>query len=159
MSKCRWAWKSTCTPAHRANKLSDLSGSGAIIVIERQVGLRNYIEGGIPLEAVMTYDLLVTIFQRSSPLHDGAAIVQADRVAAAACFLPLTTNPVLSSKLGTRHRAAIGITEETDCLSLVVSEETGRISVASFGELKQGLSVLEAADWLIMMIDRAQMML
>jgi len=85
--------------------------------------------------------LLLSIFQPGLPLHDGAVIIQKDRVAAAACFLPLTTNPALSGKLGTRHRAAIGITEETDCLSVVVSEETGRISVASFGDIVQGLSL------------------
>ena len=98
---------------------------GAIIAIERQIGLRNYIEGGIPLDAVLTYDLLVSIFQPSSPLHDGAVIVQDDRVAAAACFLPLTVNPKLSKELGSRHRAAIGLTEENDAVAIVVSEETG----------------------------------
>ena len=81
---------------------------GAIIAIERQIGLRNYIEGGIPLDAVLTYDLLLSIFQRDSPLHDGAVIVQDDRIAAAACFLPLTVNPKLSKELGSRHRAALG---------------------------------------------------
>ena len=98
---------------------------GAIIAIERQIGLRNYIEGGIPLDAVLTYDLLLSIFQPSSPLHDGAVIVQDDRVAAAACFLPLTVNPKLSKELGSRHRAAIGLTEENDSVAIVVSEETG----------------------------------
>src|SRR5262249_13947781 len=83
---------------------------GAIIVIERQIGLRNYIEAGLPLDAMLTYDLLVSIFQPKSPLHDGAVIVQNDRVAAAACFLPLTVNPLLARNLGTRHRAAIGLT-------------------------------------------------
>jgi diadenylate cyclase len=83
---------------------------GAIIAIERQVGLRNYIEGGIPLDATLTYDLLLSIFQPSSPLHDGAVIVQDDRIASAACFLPLTVNPKLSKDLGSRHRAAIGLT-------------------------------------------------
>src|SRR3977135_299053 len=97
---------------------------GAIIAIERQVGLRNYIEGGIPLDAMLTYDLLVSIFQPSSPLHDGAVIVQTDRIAAAACFLPLTVNPKLSKELGSRHRAAIGLTEENDSVAIVVSEET-----------------------------------
>ena len=89
---------------------------GAIIAIEREIGLRNYIESGIPLDATMTYDLLVTIFQPGSPLHDGAVIVQEGRVAAAACFLPLTVNPRLSRELGTRHRAAIGLTEEGDAV-------------------------------------------
>ena len=116
------------------------SKTGALIVLERDIGLRTFIESGVPLESRISRDMLVSIFQPGLPLHDGAVIVQKDRIAAAACFLPLTTNPALSLKLGTRHRAAIGITEETDCLSLVVSEETGRISVAAFGELIQGLS-------------------
>ena len=98
---------------------------GALIVLERDIGLRTFIESGVRLEARISRDLLLSIFQPGLPLHDGAVIVQKDRIAAAACFLPLTTNPALSRKLGTRHRAAIGITEETDCLSLVVSEETG----------------------------------
>jgi len=119
---------------------------GALIVLERDIGLRTFIESGVRLEAYVSRDLLLSIFQPGLPLHDGAAIVQRDRIAAAACFLPLTTNPALSRMLGTRHRAAIGITEETDCLSLVVSEETGRISVAAFGELALGLTVSEAMD-------------
>jgi len=119
---------------------------GALIVLERDIGLRTFIESGVRLEARLSRDLLLSIFQPGLPLHDGAAIVQKDLLAAAACFLPLTTNPSLSRKLGTRHRAAIGITEETDCLSLVVSEETGRISVAAFGELIQGLSVPDVLD-------------
>jgi len=113
--------------------------TGAIVVIERQIGLRNYIEGGIPLDAVLTYDLLISIFQVSSPLHDGAVIVQEDRVAAAACFLPLTVNPKLSKELGSRHRAAIGLTEENDSIAIVVSEETGIISVVSDGQMERNL--------------------
>jgi diadenylate cyclase len=119
---------------------------GALIVLERDIGLRTFIESGVQLESRISRDLLLSIFQPGLPLHDGAVIIQKDRVAAAACFLPLTTNPTLSRKLGTRHRAAIGITEETDCLSIVVSEETGRISVAAFGELIQGLSVNEMLE-------------
>src|SRR6185436_4321503 len=92
-------------------------GIGAIIALERQIGLRNYIEGGIPLDAVLTYDLILTIFLPGSPLHDGAVIVQDDRIAAAACFLPLTVNPKLSKELGSRHRAAIGLTEENDSVA------------------------------------------
>ena len=113
---------------------------GAIIAIERQIGLRNYIEGGIPLEAVLTYDLIVSIFQTASPLHDGAVIVQDDRIAAAACFLPLTVNPKLAKELGSRHRAAIGLTEENDAIAIVVSEETGIISIVSDGQIERGLS-------------------
>jgi diadenylate cyclase len=113
---------------------------GAIIAIERQIGLRNYIEGGIPLDARLTYDLLVSIFQPVSPLHDGAVIVQDDRVAAAACFLPLTVNPKLSKALGSRHRAAIGLTEENDAVAVVVSEETGSISIVVDGAIERGLT-------------------
>jgi diadenylate cyclase len=112
--------------------------TGAIIAIERQVGLRNYIEGGIPLDAVLTYDLLVSIFQPSSTLHDGAVIVQRDRIAAAACFLPLTVNPKLAKELGSRHRAAIGLTEENDAVAIVVSEETGLVSVVVDGQIERG---------------------
>jgi uncharacterized protein (TIGR00159 family) len=113
---------------------------GAIIVIERQIGLRNYIEGGIPLDAMVTYDLMASIFLPGSPLHDGAAIIQGDRVAAAACFLPLSVNPKVSRELGTRHRAAIGLTEENDAVAVVVSEETGRISLVLGGDLQRGIS-------------------
>ena len=117
--------------------------TGALIVLERDIGLRTFVESGVRLDAQISRDLLLSIFQPGLPLHDGAVIVQNDRVAAAACFLPLTTNPAFRSELGTRHRAAIGITEETDCLTLVVSEETGRVSVAAAGVLKQGLSMAD----------------
>ncbi len=120
--------------------------TGALIVLERDIGLRTFVESGVVMGARISRDLLLSIFQPPMPLHDGAVIIQKDRIAAAACFLPLTTNPTVSLKLGTRHRAAIGITEETDCLSLVVSEETGRISAAAFGELTQGLSVAEVGE-------------
>src|SRR5215471_261102 len=116
---------------------------GALIVLERDIGLRTFIESGVRMDALISRDLLLSIFQPGLPLHDGAVIVQKDRIAAAACFLPLTTNPALSRHLGTRHRAAIGITEETDCLSIVVSEETGRISVAAFGEIASGIPLAE----------------
>jgi diadenylate cyclase len=115
--------------------------TGALIVLERDIGLRTFVESGVPLEARISRDLFLSIFQPGLPLHDGAVIVQKDRIAAAACFLPLTTNPLLSRNLGTRHRAAIGITEETDCLSIVVSEETGRVSVAAGGELTAGIPI------------------
>ena len=113
---------------------------GAIIAIEREIGLRNYIESGIPLDATLTYDLIVTIFQPKSPLHDGAVILQEDRIAAAACFLPLTVNPRVSRELGTRHRAAIGLTEENDAVAIVVSEERGQIALAINGRIDRGLS-------------------
>src|SRR5918993_3874593 len=119
---------------------------GAIIAVEREIGLRNYIESGIPLDATLTYDLLVTIFRPGSPLHDGAVILQEGRVAAASCFLPLTVNPRLSRELGTRHRAAIGLTEENDAAAIVVSEETGKISIALNGEIERELSPDDLRD-------------
>jgi diadenylate cyclase len=119
---------------------------GAIIAVEREIGLRNYIESGIPLDATLTYDLIVTIFQPGSPLHDGAVIVQENRVAAAACFLPLTVNPRVSRELGTRHRAAIGLTEENDAVAVVVSEETGKISLAMNGRIDRGLTPDQLRD-------------
>lgn len=112
---------------------------GALIILERIEGLRDYTENGIVLDAEVSFDLLITIFNPSTPLHDGAVIMQGDRLAAAACFLPLTSNSELSLAAGTRHRAALGITEETDALALVVSEETGRISVAMEGRLIENL--------------------
>lgn len=118
-----------------------LSGqrTGAILVLEREMGLRSFIETGIALDALVTYDLLISVFNPGTPLHDGAVVIQRNRVAAAACFLPLTVNPELSRQLGSRHRAAIGITEDTDALALVVSEETGTISLVSGGVIRRGL--------------------
>ncbi len=112
---------------------------GALIVIERTVGLRNYIESGIPLDSTVTYDLLLSVFQPDSPLHDGAVIIQENRIAAAACFLPLTVNPRLSKELGSRHRAAIGLTEESDAVALIASEETGTLSLALDGQIERDL--------------------
>jgi diadenylate cyclase len=113
---------------------------GAIIAVEREIGLRNYIESGIPIDAMLTYDLIVTIFQPGSPLHDGAVIIQEGRVAAAACFLPLTVNPRVSRELGTRHRAAIGLTEENDAVAVVISEESGQIGLAMNGRIDRALT-------------------
>src|SRR5687767_286681 len=113
--------------------------TGALIVIERDIGLKTYIESGISLDAALSYDLLVTVFNPSVPLHDGAVIVQNGRIAAAACFLPLTVKPRLSKELGTRHRAAIGVTEETDAVAIIVSEETAVISFAHDGEIERDL--------------------
>jgi len=112
---------------------------GALVIFERDIGLKTYIESGIRLDARLTYDLLVTIFNPHTPLHDGAVIVSANRVAAASCFLPLTQNPRLSRELGTRHRAAIGMTEDSDAFAIVVSEETGSISFAVDGRLTRHL--------------------
>jgi len=113
--------------------------TGALIVIERNIGLKNIIDGGVKLDAELSYDLLVSIFNTESPLHDGAVVVRRHRVAAASCFLPLTLNPRLSRDLGTRHRAALGVTEDTDAVAVVVSEESGLISIVQRGEIKRGL--------------------
>ncbi len=113
--------------------------TGALIVIEREVGLRNFIDAGVQLDSKLSYDLLVTIFNPGTPLHDGAVIVRQEKIAAASCFLPLTKNPSISRELGTRHRAAIGVTEGTDAISIVVSEETGLISFVEDGELRRNL--------------------
>ena len=121
-----------------ATSLSE-SKTGALIVIQRLEGLRNYIENGVTIDAKVTYDLLINLFSPETPLHDGAVIIQQDRIAAAACFLPLTLNPELSKNFGSRHRAALGISEEADSLSVVVSEENGAISVAINGELIRDL--------------------
>jgi diadenylate cyclase len=113
--------------------------TGALIVIERNIGLKNIVDGGVKLDAELSYDLLVSIFNTESPLHDGAVVVRRHRVAAASCFLPLTLNPRLSRDLGTRHRAALGVTEDTDAVAVVVSEESGLISIVQRGEIKRGL--------------------
>jgi uncharacterized protein (TIGR00159 family) len=112
---------------------------GALIVIERELGLRAFAETGIALDALPTYDLLMTVFTKDSPLHDGAAIVGEGRIKAASCYLPLTVNPSLSRTYGTRHRAAIGITEESDALAIVVSEERGTVGLAEGGRIEEGL--------------------
>jgi len=127
---------------------------GSLIVVEREAGLRTYIESGIPLDAKLSYDLLVSIFRPGSPLHDGAVIIEGSRVAAAGCFLPLSLNPTLSKQLGSRHRAAIGITEDSDCLVVAVSEETGSISLASAGKIETGLSPEDVGDRLREMVSR-----
>ena len=113
--------------------------TGALIVVERLVGLKNVSDGGVKLDADLSYDLLVTIFNPATPLHDGAVVIRGHRVAAASCFLPLTLNPRLSKDLGTRHRAAIGITEDSDAVAIVVSEETGLISFVQAGQIRRGL--------------------
>jgi len=113
---------------------------GALIVYERTVGLQNWIDTGVALDAELTYDLLVTIFDPHTPLHDGAVILRNQRLAAASCFLKLTTNPTLSKELGTRHRAAIGITEDSDAVAVVVSEESGAISFVSAGVIVRHLN-------------------
>lgn len=123
-----------------AANLFSQNQTGALVIIEREIGLRTYIESGVPLDAQVSYDLLATVFRPSAPLHDGAVIIQKDRIAAAACFLPLSMNPVLSTQLGTRHRAGIGITEETDAIAVVVSEESGAISLAVAGSIERDIT-------------------
>jgi diadenylate cyclase len=122
------------------------SHTGALIVIERDIGLRTFIESGVTIDAVVSRDLLLAIFQPHGHLHDGAVILHGGRIAAAACFLPLHVTPPMSSvndvrKIGTRHRAAIGVTEETDALAIVVSEETGRVSIGWRAELESNITI------------------
>jgi diadenylate cyclase len=119
---------------------------GALIAFERDDSLQTYVEGGVPLEALLDHLLLEAIFHEGGALHDGAVIVRSGRIAAAACLFPLTDNPEISKRLGTRHRAAIGITEEKDAVAVVVSEETGQISLAVSGALRQNLTVPDLED-------------
>ena len=137
-----------------AANLFSQNQTGALIVIERDIGLRTYIESGVPLDAQVSYDLLATIFRPSAPLHDGAVIIQKDRISAAACFLPLSMNPVLSTQLGTRHRAGIGITEETDAIAVIVSEETGQISLAISGNIERDMTADELRERLSQLLRR-----
>ena len=130
---------------------------GAIVVFEREIGLRNYVESGIPIDAMVSYDLLTTVFQPGTPLHDGAVIISEGRLAAAACFLPLTVNPKLDRDFGSRHRAAIGLTEESDAIAVVVSEERGEISVAERGRISRNLSTEDLRQRLqSLMLERAR---
>ena len=122
---------------------------GALIVIERNVGLRNFVDAGVQLDARISYDLLVTIFNPATPLHDGAVIIQNERIAAASVFLPLTKNPNVSRELGTRHRAAIGITEGSDAISIVVSEESGTITYVEGGNIRRNLDPQQLRRFLL----------
>lgn len=123
--------------------------TGALIVIERNIGLRNFIDAGVQLDARISYDLLVTIFNPATPLHDGAVIIQNERLAAASVFLPLTKNPEISRELGTRHRAAIGITEGSDAISVVVSEETGLITFVDAGVVRRNVDTTQLRKLLL----------
>lgn len=127
---------------------------GALLVLERSTGLKNYIEKGTPINATVSRDLLMSIFMPFSPIHDGAVIISGGRIAAAQCFLPLTLNPRLEKILGTRHRAALGLTEETDAVVIVVSEETGKISAACEGKLYSRLEVDELRMILLRLMAR-----
>lgn len=113
--------------------------TGALIVIEQNINLDDYIKTGIKIEAVVTSQLLLNIFEKNTPLHDGAVIVRSDRVMAATCYLPLSSNENLSKDLGTRHRAALGLSEENDSLVIIVSEESGNIAITSNGQLERKL--------------------
>jgi diadenylate cyclase len=123
-------------------------GTGAIIAVAREVSLQGYIESGTALQAQVSPDLLGAIFSPTSPLHDGAVIVRRDTIVAAGCILPLSHRPLADRSLGTRHRAAIGLSEETDAIVLVVSEETGTVSVAEDGALTRDVTEAELRDML-----------
>jgi diadenylate cyclase len=125
---------------------------GALIVIERDEGLRTYVDTGIAVDAQLSYDLLVNLFTPGTPLHDGAAVVRGGRIVAAGCFLPLSTRSDLSSDFGSRHRAALGISEETDAVAVVVSEERGAMSVAVGGRLHTDLDRRGLRDLLVELV-------
>jgi diadenylate cyclase len=140
------------TRSHVANIAQELSAAaewlsarriGALIVLEQDVGLHEFVETGRAIQGRVSPELIETIFMRGSPLHDGAVIIKGDQILAAACLLPLSSNPNVSLTLGTRHRAAIGLTEDNDAAVIVVSEETGAISLARDGELKRDLRPME----------------
>lgn len=130
--------------------------TGALIVVEQETGLNDYIETGIKLDAILTSQILENIFVVNTPLHDGAVIIRKNRIAAAACFLPLTENYASNKKLGTRHRAAIGVSEISDALIIVVSEETGNISLAINGKLTRNYNAERLKDILIRIIRHRQ---
>jgi diadenylate cyclase len=123
----------------RAVKVLSNNNIGALIIIERETGVNDFIETGIKIDGLVSTEFLVNIFIPKSPLHDGAVIIRGDRVMAAGCFLPLSENPNLSKELGTRHRAGLGLTEQSDALGIIVSEETGVISIAEEGRLTRYL--------------------
>mgnify|MGYP000210073368 CR=1 FL=1 len=128
--------------------------TGALIVLEKNTKLTEYIRTGIELDSLVTSQLLLNIFEHNTPLHDGAVIVRGNRVASATCYLPLSDNLGLSKELGTRHRAAVGVSEATDSVTLVVSEETGRVSVAVSGRLKSVKDGDELRDMLSVLVKR-----
>jgi diadenylate cyclase len=140
-----WKWQGTSDSEQVINELVQACAVfaknriGALIVLERDTGLTEYVETGIPIGGLVTSQLLINGFIPNTPLHDGAMIVRGDRVVAASCYLPLSDRMDISKELGTRHRAAVGISEQSDAVALVVSEETGQISIAQGGELTRGL--------------------
>lgn len=126
--------------------------TGALIVIEQEIRLDEYVRTGINLDAILTSQLLINIFEHNTPLHDGAVIVKQNRIVAATCYLPLSDNMELSKQLGTRHRAGVGISEVTDSVTIIVSEETGRVSVAQGGELISNVTSTQLRE----ILERAQ---
>jgi diadenylate cyclase len=130
--------------------------TGALIVIERDIGLKSIVNGGVKLDAELSYDLIVSIFNPASPLHDGAVVVRDHKIAAASCFLPLSLNPRLSKDLGTRHRAALGVTEDSDAVVIVVSEETGLISFVQGGQIKRALDATKLRAQIFQAIEGRQ---
>ena len=125
--------------------------TGALIVIEEEIRLDEYVRTGINIDGILTSQLLINIFEHNTPLHDGAVIVRGNRVVAATCYLPLSDNMELSKQLGTRHRAGVGISEATDSLTIIVSEETGQVSVARGGELSRGLTANSFEKYLFLL--------
>lgn len=138
----------------KAIKYLSLNKIGALIVIKRKDNLNEVIETGIPINSDVTSELISTIFYPNSPLHDGAVVIEEDKIVAARCLLPLSENEALEKELGTRHRAGVGITEVTDAISIIVSEETGIISIAIEGKITRYLSVLELRGMLILLLKK-----
>jgi len=127
---------------------------GAIIVIERETGLKNYLEEGVRLDAKVTHELLVSIFLPYGPMHDGAVVIQGDQIVAAGCFLPSTTQTNLPKQYGARHRAALGLSEQTDALIIVVSEETSDVSLVVEAKIYKGLDQKEMSEKLLRLLER-----
>jgi diadenylate cyclase len=128
--------RSTAQEIRKAAERLSRRKLGAIMIIERRVGITGFTEGGVQMDAIVSAPLIVSLFFDGTPLHDGAIVIQGSRIVAAGCVLPLSENPRLSKSLGTRHRASLGVTEESDCIAVVVSEETSNISVAIRGEFE-----------------------
>jgi uncharacterized protein (TIGR00159 family) len=152
------ALERTIDEVSRAAAHLSRTGYGALVVIERETGLQEYVERGVQLQALVSRQLLINVFFPNSPLHDGAVIIRGDRVLAANCILPLSERAATSGKIGTRHQAALGITEESDAIAVVVSEETNRISVAHNGRLIENLDTerLRRALRMLLKVDRDQ---
>lgn len=150
--KINFNWQGTGDPQRVIRELVTAAATfsrnriGALIVIERDTGLNEYVETGIPIGGMLTSQLLINGFIPNTPLHDGAMIVRDDRLVAASCYLPLSDSPNIGKELGTRHRAAVGVTEQSDAIALVVSEETGKISVAEAGVLTRDLDEKALAE-------------